>query len=54
MASRSLLDLNPETRKRAEMFVAKCATFGIGGHMAARLLFILERLIEQKLKKVAS
>ncbi|NLH94278.1 MAG: hypothetical protein GX466_08730 [Candidatus Cloacimonetes bacterium] len=27
---------------------------GIGGHMAARLLFILERLIEQKLKKVAS
>ena len=29
MASRSLLDLNPETRKRAEMFVAKCATFGI-------------------------
>lgn len=29
MASRSLLDLNPETRKRAEMFVAKCATVGI-------------------------
>ncbi len=27
---------------------------GIGGHMAARLLFILERLVEQKLKKVAS
>ena len=29
MASRSLLDLNPETHKRAELFVAKCATFGI-------------------------
>lgn len=27
---------------------------GVGGHMAARLLFIIERLIEQKLKKVAS
>jgi hypothetical protein len=26
---------------------------GIGGHMAARLLFIVERIIEQKLKKVA-
>jgi hypothetical protein len=75
MASRSLLDLNPETRKRAELFVAKCATFGIGvfmaldgfgqpislcaagagvgGHMAARPLFIVERIIEQKLKKAA-
>lgn len=29
MVSRSLFDLNPETRKRAELFVAKCATFGI-------------------------
>lgn len=27
---------------------------GVGGHMAARLLFIVERIIEQKLKKVAS
>jgi hypothetical protein len=26
---------------------------GIGGHMAARLLFIVERVIEQRLKKVA-
>lgn len=35
--------------------VSLCAAgSGIGGHMAARLLFILERLIEQKLKKVAS
>ena len=25
---------------------------GVGGHMAARLLFIIERIVEQKLKRV--
>jgi len=27
---------------------------GVGGHMAARLLFIIERMIEQRIKKVGS
>lgn len=29
MASRSLLDLEPETRRRAEMFIARCTEAGI-------------------------
>ncbi len=29
MASRSLLDLNPETRKRAEQFIVECERAGI-------------------------